>query len=542
MLAVAAGSSLILAGGSNVFAAESYKDVEKASLDKITSEISSSWGEYLENYQKAQAGSKADIKLTVEDTGRALLGALAGGSDFSWLKSVSLNSDVSIKDGVEAMTSALLLNDDQLCNMNLYMDLAGLAEYIQIPEIADGYIKAPMTVNDDSDISAETFSSYFNMLSDLSTVLPDADTLGTLVDRYGNMLIDNFTEGSSVDETVSVEGISEDCTVYEGQITASNATDMAKQVLTTAKDDKEIKGLFDSWKEAGVGSEDQYSNFQTSIDNIISELPGSAEETDDSSTIYSKVWVNGEDKIIGREFGISDGADEQPVLTWKAPSADDNSALLIEIQADTSSLTLTGSGTSGKGLLTGDYVFAVNGTETVNIHVDELDTKPEKLGYYNGKFTLTVPDSAADSDDSYEEAETNPLAGLAAEVTLNSDASAETSELAVTVTTSGAPIATLSISGGYGEGTDIPDLSSVSPAYNADNDTEMAEYLKSINWDTLAANATAAGVPEELVSQVKDMLDSAVKSAAEPQEETPAAEDSAADNTTNETAETDAAA
>ena len=47
---------------------------------------------------------------------------------------------------------------------------------------------------------------------------------------------------------------------------------------------------------------------------------------------------------------------------------------------------------------------------------------------------------------------------------------------------------------------------------------EMAEYLKSVNLDTLAANATAAGVPEELVSQIKDILESAITSASEPQE------------------------
>lgn len=543
-LAVATSSSLILAGGSTVFAAGSYQDTEKAALDKISSDIAASWGDYLKDYQKAQTGSTADITLTVEDTGRALLGALAGGSDFSWLQNVSLNSDVTIKDGIESMASALLLNDSQLCNLNIYMDLAGLAEYIQIPEISEGYIKAPMTVSDDSDISAETFSTYFNMLSDMSSVLPDSDTLSTLISRYGNLVIDNLTEGSSTEETVSVEGISEDCTAYEGQITANNATDMAEQILTTARDDEEIKSLFDSWTEAGVGSKDQYTEFQTTVDDLIAELSGDSddtENTDDGSVIYSRVWVNGEDKIIGREFGMGDGVNEQPIFTWKAPSDADNSALLLEFQADDSSITFTGSGISSEGLLTGDYVFAVDGTETVDIHVDDLETNPEKAGYYNGKFTVTVPESATgDSTDSEEASASNPLAGFSAEITLKCDAATETSALDLTLITSGAPIATLSITGGYGDGTDTPDLSSVSPAYNAEDDAEMAEYLKSVNLDTLAANATAAGVPEELVSQIKDIFESAITSASEPQENAATDDSSAAE--TEGTSETDAAA
>ena len=238
---------------------------------------------------------------------------------------------------------------------------------------------------------------------------------------------------------------------------------------------------------------------------------------------------------------MGDGINEQPILTWKAPSDADNSALLLEFQADDSSITFTGSGVSSEGLLTGDYVFAVDGTETVDIHVDNLETKPEKAGYYNGKFTVTVPESATeDSTDSEEASASNPLAGFSAEITLKCDAATETSALDLTLITSGAPLATLSITGGYGDGTDTPDLSSVSPAYNAEDDAEMAEYLKSVNLDTLAANATAAGVPEELVSQIKDILESAITSASEPQENAATDDSSAAE--TEETSETDAAA
>ena len=50
------------------------------------------------------------MTLKVEDTGRALIGALMGGTDVSWLQSISLDSNISIKDGVEAIVSSVLLN------------------------------------------------------------------------------------------------------------------------------------------------------------------------------------------------------------------------------------------------------------------------------------------------------------------------------------------------------------------------------------------------------------------------------------------------
>lgn len=525
VIAVAAASSLIAAGGSTVMAAGSYQEAETAAYDKFVSGVASSWEEYLASYQTAQKGSNAKITLNVEDTGRALLGAMTGGMDFSWLQSISLDTNTSLQQGLEALTAAVLLNDSKLCDLNIYMDFAKMAEYIQIPDISEGYLVAPMESSDVS-ISDDSMKLYFNLLSDLSSVLPDKDTLSTLLERYGQLVISNMEDGASTDETVSVEGISEDCTVYEGQLSEASIVKMLEDIAKTAKDDKEIKSLFDSWTEAGIATDDQYQEFQTAVDDLLSDFAD--EGADDSTLIYSRIWVNNEDKVVGREIGTVDGAETTPVFTWKAPSADGSSALLLEVQADGSSLTLTGSGTSSEGLLTGDYIFAMDGTETMDIHVADLETKPEKTGYYNGKFTLTFPAVDTESTDS-EDTTTNPLAGLAVEVNLTSDITTETSQIDLTLTTSGAALATLSISGGYGEGPETKDGDSLTPAYSVDDENDAVEYMKTINWDTLAANATAAGVPEELVSQLQTLLDSAVQNVINP--------DTAEADTTEETTE-----
>ena len=103
-------ASLILSGSSTAFAAGSYQETEKAALNKLTDGIPETWDTYLENYKKSAAGSKSNMTLKVEDTGRALIGALMGGTDVSWLQSISLDSNISIKDGVEAIVSSVLLN------------------------------------------------------------------------------------------------------------------------------------------------------------------------------------------------------------------------------------------------------------------------------------------------------------------------------------------------------------------------------------------------------------------------------------------------
>ena len=58
-------------------------------------------------------------------------------------------------------------------------------------------------------------------------------------------------------------------------------------------------------------------------------------------------------------------------------------------------------------------------------------------------------------------------------INLESDASTDASSIGLTVTTSGAPIATLTISSGYGDGVDIPDLTSLDKTYDGSDDAAM---------------------------------------------------------------------
>lgn len=535
----AMGASLVVSGSSTVFAASSYKETEKTALANVVSELPGAWDDYLENYQKSCEGTKSTFTLTVEDTGRALAGALMGGTDVSWLQSITFDSDITIKDGVEAIVSGLLLNDTKLCDLNFYMDLANMVEYIQIPELSDGYISAPIegTVTTSEGVaenSQEIMSTYMNALSDLSSALPDSETLGTLLDRYGNIIIDHIEEGSSVEESVSVDGISEDCTAYEGTVSEKAVTAMAEGILTAAKDDAEIKGLFEQWAGASNG-EDQYQQFEDAVADALDSIGSADGEVSEDPVFSSKVWVNADNKIVGREFAVIDGAETTPVFTWKAPSDGDTSALLLEITAEDSSLTLTGSGTTSDGLLNGDYIFAIDGTEAADINVENLETKPEKAGYYNGTLNVTFPVAEADAANTDEESEaaSNPLAGFGLVINLKSDASTDSSSIGLTVTTSGAPIATLTISGGYGDGVDIPDLTSLDKTYDGSDDAAMTEYVANINWDTFLANIKAAGVPDELATQLETILTSAVESmTATDEDQDTSATDSSADGET----------
>lgn len=527
---VVLSSSMILAGGSNVFAAGSYQETAKASIDALASSVAGTVDDYAQNMDRAFAGSTGKMTLTVADTGKAILGTLLSQEDMSWLQDLVMDMNVSLKDGTEAINSSILLNGQKICDLNIYQDMSEMTQYIQVPDISDAYLMMDSTEGIDAD-SRMLMQNYMNALSDITSVMPDGKTVSTLLDHYGNLVVDNMEEGTATEETLSVEGIGEDCTVYEGVVTEDSARSMMEKILTTARDDEEIKALFDLWNQG----EDQYASYQSGIDDLLNDIKSAESEDSESTESFSeKLWVNSEDKVVGRELGINDGTDYQPVFTLKTPSKDGQTALLLEVGAEDSYMTVTGTGSSTDGLWDGDYILAVNHTEAMDIGVTDLELKPEKVGYYNGTFTISFPEAQTEDENADVASMMN---GFSAVIKMDSDAAAETSSMELSVLTSGVPLGTLSLTGGYGAGAEIPDLANLGTVYAADNDEEMTEYTRNADWSVITENMKTAGVPADLADGFLQILESSVEETS-----TEGAEGSTDETTAQETSAEDAAA
>ena len=84
---VALGSSMVLTGASIAFAAGSYQETAKTSLDAMVSSVAGTVDDYAQNMDKAFAGSTGKMTLTVEDprnTSWSGRHELASGSDYGY--------------------------------------------------------------------------------------------------------------------------------------------------------------------------------------------------------------------------------------------------------------------------------------------------------------------------------------------------------------------------------------------------------------------------------------------------------------------------
>lgn len=503
---------------SAAFGADSYSAAEKEAWAKSVAEFTSAYAESMNSSETLMSGAQADISLKLEDSGRSLLGFLVP-DDISWADSLVLSTTSSFVDGKEGILMKVLLNDTQICTIEYYLDPETQDIFMKIPELSDKYIKvnlkeaaeiqaksleeATSDLSDDLD-SAVTASSDFiegysaglnasvSLFSDLSASMPEGSVLEELLNKYGTLIFDNVAEGESSQDTLTASDVSADCTVYEGQITLENGVKMANAILSEAKSDKELEGILSNWAQLLPDSEDLYDQFIKAIDTGLDSLKD-VDTSDTDSYLSTRIWVDGNGDIAGRELGIHEGDTDTPILTWKMPKADSDFGYLLSVTADDSSFELSGSGKIENDKLNGTYTFSQDSSPVVNIEVKDYDVASEKEGNLNGTYTITFAEDMANEDAA-------ALQNFALIMDISS--AKDTGSISLSVTSGGSTLGTLSITSGAGETVDIPDLSSITESYSAYDEDAMTAYATTMDFTEILSNLSDAGVPDEVITSI----------------------------------------
>lgn len=544
---------------STAFAADDYASIEKNAWAAAVKNMASSYAASIEESQALVSGMQSDISLKIEDSGRSLLGFVAP-FDISWLNDITLANTVSFTDGKEGLLMKVLLNDNQICSLEYYLDPESQDVYMRIPELSDKYFKTnlkeaadqqasniesdieELTPDDtDVDIPTDNFASAYSdsislsasLMSDLSSALPEASVIETLLDKYGSMLFDNLTEGESSQETLTAGDISQDCTVYEGQISSEDAVKTATELLEAAKSDSDIESILNTWNDKLSSDENLYESFTTAVDKGLNALKDTDTSDSEDSYLSTKIWVDENGRIAGRALEIQEGDTTTPILTWQMPENGSDFGYLLTIASDDiNTYSLSGSGQIDGDKLNGTYELSLADSISAIIEVKDYDTVSAKEGNLNGNYKITFPSSDTDNEDDYY---SSILENFALVLDLNSEK--DSGSVALSIENAGSTLGTLSITGGAGEAVEIPDLASLKDVYDANNNDDMNAYAATLDFTSIMDNLSKAGVPDEVITYILSG-----GSATEDSSDTKASENSETFDNTSDGSDTDAAA
>lgn len=544
---------------STAFAADDYASIEKNAWAEEVKNMASSYAASIEESQALVSGMQSDISLKIEDSGRSLLGFVAP-FDISWLNDITLANTVSFTDGKEGLLMKVLLNDNQICSLEYYLDPESQDVYMRIPELSDKYFKTnlkeatdqqasniesdieELTPDDtDVDIPTDNFASAYSdsislsasLMSDLSSALPEASVIEALLDKYGSMLFDNLTEGESSQETLTAGDISQDCTVYEGQISSADAVKTATELLEAAKSDSDIESILNTWNDKLSSDENLYESFTTAVDKGLNALKDTDTSDSEDSYLSTKIWVDENGRIAGRALEIQEGDTTTPILTWQMPENGSDFGYLLTIASDDiNTYSLSGSGQIDGDKLNGTYELSLADSISAIIEVKDYDTVSAKEGNLNGNYKITFPSSDTDNEDDYY---SSILENFALVLDLNSEK--DSGSVALSIENAGSTLGTLSITGGAGEAVEIPDLASLKDVYDANNNDDMNAYAATLDFTSIMDNLSKAGVPDEVITYILSG-----GSATEDSSDTEASENSETSDNTSDGSDTDAAA
>lgn len=511
-----AAALTLTASSAMVFGAGSYQEEEKKAFSKSMENFPKVYGNVLEEYKAANAGVEVNFSIELEDAGRSLFSVFSS-TDLSWLNKMDMQTKVIFKDGVEGVDINLLLNDTHICNLQTYLDIHEQNSIIKMPEIFDGYIRSSLTSNiydENGNVSSvyspyasEQFQTYMNFMMDISEYLPQVSTMETLLDRYGNLLIDHFSDTSSGEEELSLEEITQNCKVYEGRIYQDELTTLAEDILTTAKTDAELEEVINTWAEIMPYSKNIYQNYLESIDNSITNIRESESDADENAYVSSKIWVSEDDAVIGRQISLVDSTDPDIVITWQMPQKDGKFEYLLDFSYGDSRTSMTGNGSIDGAIMSGTYYLYSNSEPLFCIEMEGYDIEAAKEGYGKGTYTITPLPGIADAE-TYD---------ILSNFSLIADfeSNKTNSSMALSLLSAGSVLGTIRIDGTIGSDITIPEITDSDKVYDTSIEEDGAALAEDMSYDKILDNLREAGVPDELVAQLQASIEASLSSGAD---------------------------
>lgn len=350
--------------------AEYYQFIEKENLNSKIDSMTKRYADYVNEYQKSlkqQIGTELTMNAVLSP-------AFAKSAGLEDLKSIKATMTNMSKGDIFKSSMTLFVNDKSLASMETYFNQEGLY-YFLIPGLSKAYLKLSM-----NDLAGANVSSSQRMQKFMEDPISEKE-VNTLLKKYAFMAISQVNKVDMTENCeLNINGAAVTATKLTVHVDQKTSLTIAKEILSAAKKDTELKKLF-----AGLGiyTEKQYDEeIKDSLKEVNSDLKALDNKKStgtDSARMY--VWIDGNGKIIGRSFKIMDGKDSS---SFGYQTAQKGITMGVKAWVKEGGITtLEAAGSFTKGL------SGISGTMTLGF-ADEYSTTPEafKISLKDFKYTV----------------------------------------------------------------------------------------------------------------------------------------------------------
>jgi len=353
--------------------------------------------------ESSDEGSEVELRLNASDTVVSLvessLSSYAGTDvDLSWIKDTTINYHYDMSEEIGAFGASVSVDGDDIIDVEAIIDTTTNTLFFGIPNWTDTYLYQTFDPEDMGYSAEEIMNTYQSILSGggITEVLPTGDELEAIIDNYADIIDECFQNDKESDTTLTVNGVSQDVTMYTMDVTDVELLTAITQILEKAMEDQDIIDIIekvtDFCVEQDILTQKEASNVTNDYVDSLSELyydASDALEDATDETLFTLVrYVDSDDVIVGRELF----AEGETVLYHATAVEDGMYASIFEIDT----ISIEGSGSISDGAKTGTHTIYERNEEVFEYRLTDFE-----LGDYgpNGSITIYPPAEMMDSLD-----------------------------------------------------------------------------------------------------------------------------------------------
>lgn len=510
--------------------------VETENMKNATSDVVDLYRTFYDNLGVTpEQNVSADIEITVGDDLKALLNQYVFGSanatHFNFFQKANLKMNVNSKDGNVRMEGFVGINGTDIISANVIMDAEGNM-YMQLPDLSSKYLYTSVTPA--QTLPNASVSGLLTTLEaeDLKEYLPEPDVVESVLNRYISTVLDCVEDVESESVTLTVDGVSQDCTAYTIEISQRLVLDMAIAALESAQDDEEIVeiakqfcGLFVLMGRASSDEVDEVLDqlFEDGIEDAIDELEDYREEASRQTMATLTDYVDGSHNIIGRSLDFSPiiGGDEAVLNIFSIEDGDDYGMKLEFVGPYGVGFCMKGTGTKDGDLLNlkggievttaavavspspeTDITYETVEPRTIEVitfTTANLDTALLKDGVFKGTITVAPGDDLLNMlTDGEVPASVASLLGLKLEIVGNN--TAESVDTTLSLLLSGKNAVSIRVSGTTAEPKDVA-IPSKGDCIDANSSAAVEAWMQEMDPQVIADRLEQIGFPIDALTQ-----------------------------------------